>query len=151
MKDEHGVPFSSKEKGKANAGGPEAGKRKKIYHDESLIMQITSMGFDRTLAKKALKLTGDVSNAVTFLLESGEAALAAVSDSEDEEKKKEEEEKKKEEERKAKEEEERKQAEAEKNERKAKLISVADFEVFLKRARERGLEVVTEWSTLTAE
>lgn len=64
------------------------------------------MGFDRTLAKKALKLTGDVSNAVTFLLESGEAALGAISDSEDEEKKKEEEAKKAADEKKAKEEEE---------------------------------------------
>ena len=46
------------------------------------------MGFERKLAKKALKLTGDVGNAVTFLLESGEAGLNEVSDSEEEEKKK---------------------------------------------------------------
>ena len=41
------------------------------------------MGFERKLAKKALKLTGDVNNAVTFLLESGEAGLNEVSDSEE--------------------------------------------------------------------
>ena len=39
------------------------------------------MGFDRSIAKKALKATGDVSNAVTFLLES--ANLDGVSDSDD--------------------------------------------------------------------
>ena len=45
------------------------------------------MGFDRQSAKKALKLTGDVSNAVTFLLESGEMGLdqVAISDEELEE------------------------------------------------------------------
>jgi hypothetical protein len=48
------------------------------------------MGFDRVLAKKALKLTGDVGNAVTFLLESGEAGLTQVSDSEEEPEKKDE-------------------------------------------------------------
>lgn len=53
----------------------------KPHHDENLIIQITSMGFDRSIAKKALKATGDVSNAVTFLLES--ANLDGVSDSDD--------------------------------------------------------------------
>jgi hypothetical protein len=38
LRDEHGVAFSTKDKGKANAGGAEAGKRKKLYHDESLIV-----------------------------------------------------------------------------------------------------------------
>lgn len=46
-------------------------------------MQITSMGFDRKRARKALKLTGDVSNAVTFLLEGDEGGLNEVSDSEE--------------------------------------------------------------------
>ena len=76
------------------------------------------MVFDRTSAKKALKLTGDVSNAVTFLLESGEAGLAEVSDSEEEDKKKAEEERLAEEARKAKEEEALKKAEEERKERK---------------------------------
>jgi hypothetical protein len=39
------------------------------------------MGFDRAIARKALKATGDVSNAVTFLLES--ANLDGLSDSEE--------------------------------------------------------------------
>ena len=41
------------------------------------------MGFDEAIAKKALKATGDVSNAVTLLLESS-FNLENVSDSEEE-------------------------------------------------------------------
>lgn len=58
--------------------------RQKVHQNEGFIEQITSMGFSRADARRALKLTGDVSNAVTFLLESGEAGLDQVSDSEEE-------------------------------------------------------------------
>ena len=49
--------------------------RQKVHQNEGFIEQITNMGFSRADARRALKLTGDVSNAVTFLLESGEAGL----------------------------------------------------------------------------
>jgi hypothetical protein len=43
------------------------------------------MGFDQSIAKKALKVTGDVNNAVTLLLESS-FNFDNVSDSEEENK-----------------------------------------------------------------
>jgi hypothetical protein len=104
------------------------------------------MGFDRVLAKKALKLTGDVGNAVTFLLESGEAGLTQVSDSEEEPEKKDEKEVKVEKEN---QEEENKKAELLKKEKKEKLISVDYFKAYLKSIQKMGLEVVSFWSTLT--
>jgi len=109
------------------------------------------MGFERKLAKKALKLAGDVGNAVTFLLESGEAGLAAVPDSEDEEQQKSEQDKKDQHDKQALEEEEAKAAEERKQERKAKLISVSDFKEYWQRAQEQGLTVVTQWSTFSSE
>lgn len=77
LKDEHGKPNSSND----TAAEKKPSKPIKPHHDESLISQITGMGFDRSIAKKALKVTGDVSNAVTFLLEAGN--LDNVSDSDD--------------------------------------------------------------------
>lgn len=109
------------------------------------------MGFERKLAKKALKLTGDVGNAVTFLLESGEAGLAAVPDSEDEEQQKTEQDKKDQHEKQAVEEAETKAAEERKQERKAKLISVSDFKEYWKRVQEKGLIVVTQWSAFSSD
>ena len=82
LKDEFGEPFAGRGGPDSGRGAP--GRPKKLHHDESLIEQITCMGFDRKSAKKALKLTGDVSNAVTFLLESGEVGLEQVSVSEEE-------------------------------------------------------------------
>jgi hypothetical protein len=111
--------------------GRDAGRPKKLHHNEELLGQITCMGFDRTSAKKALKLTGDVSNAVTFLLESGEAGLAEVSDSEEEERRKAEEDRLAEEARKAQEEEATKRAEELRRERQSKLIDVAFFKKYL--------------------
>ena len=83
LKDEFGDGSGAGDRDKPNSGRGEPAKPKKIHHDETLISKITNMGFDRKLAKKALKLTGDVNNAVTFLLESGEAGLNDVSDSEE--------------------------------------------------------------------
>jgi len=62
-----------------------ANKPKKPHHDENSIAAITAMGFDEKTAKKALKVTGDVTNAVTLLLESS-FNFEGVSDSEEEQK-----------------------------------------------------------------
>lgn len=149
LKDEHGGARG--DGNRPNSGRGEPAKPKKVHRDESLIEQITCMGFDRKLAKKALKLTGDVGNAVTFLLESGEAGLNEVSDSEEEEKRKSEEAKKEANDRQAREEEEQKKAKELKKDRREKLISVADFKEYWKRVQEKGLAVVTEWSTFSPE
>ena len=85
------------------------------------------MGFDRKSAKKALKLTGDVNNAVTFLLESGELGLDQVSMSEEESIVDAEEKKRLELEAKAKAEEERKLKLDAKASKRSKLISVQAF------------------------
>jgi len=109
------------------------------------------MGFDRKSAKKALKLTGDVSNAVTFLLESGEAGLDQVSVSEEEDPAKAEQAKQEAEERVRKEEEARKLKEEEQRERRAALVSTAWFKGYLKQAQETGLGIVSEWCCLAPE
>jgi len=83
LKDEFSEGSNAADRNKNILGRGEAAKPKKVHHDESLISQITGMGFERKLAKKALKLTGDVSSAVTFLLEDNGAALIDVSDSEE--------------------------------------------------------------------
>ena len=104
------------------------------------------MGFDRSIAKKALKATGDVSNAVTFLLES--ANLDGVSDSDDAANV---EAKKAAEVKLAAEEEATKKADEERKTRQGNLISVDDFKQFLKQAQEKGLEAIQNWSNFTSE
>ena len=99
----------------------------KPHHDESLISQITGMGFDRSIAKKALKVTGDVSNAVTFLLEAGN--LDNVSDSDDPANA---DAKKAAEEKQAKEAAAKKLQDEERKSRQGSLISVENFKEFLK-------------------
>ena len=149
LKDEFGEPFAGKRKPDSGRDAP--GKPKKLHRDESLIEQITCMGFDRKSAKKALKLTGDVSNAVTFLLESGEAGLEQVSVSEEEDPAKAEQAKKDAEEQAKKEEEERALKEEQQREKRDALISTADFKLYLAEAQETGLDIVTEWCCLTPE
>jgi len=78
LKDEHGGNLRDQKLDKAN-------KPKKPHHDENNIAAITAMGFDEKTAKKALKVTGDVTNAVTLLLEST-FNFEGVSDSEEEKK-----------------------------------------------------------------
>ena len=87
------------------------------------------MGFDRPIAKKALKVTGDVNNAVTFLLESGN--LDNVSDSDDPANA---DAKKAAEEKQAKEEAAKKLQDEERKSRQGSLISVENFKEFLKQA-----------------
>ena len=142
LKDEHGKPNSSTDA----VGDKKAAKPVKPHHDESLIEQITNMGFDRSIAKKALKATGDVSNAVTFLLES--ANLDGVSDSDDAANV---EAKKAAEVKLAAEEEATKKADEERKTRQGNLISVDDFKQFLKQAQEKGLEAIQNWSNFTSE
>ena len=90
------------------------------------------MGFSRTQARKALKATGDVQNAITFLLES--TNLDGVSDSEDE-KPVDEEAKAAEEAKKKLEEEQKKKEDEERKARQEKVISVEDFKRFVKIAQ----------------
>ena len=151
LKDEFGDPANpGGDRSRAMpGGGAEPAKPKKLHHDEALLGQITGMGFDRKLAKKALKLTGDVSSAVTFLLETGEAGLAGLSDSEEDGEQNAGESKKAGEE--GTKEDEEKKAEELRNDRRSKLIGVGDFREYLKRIQDRGLDVVTEWATFTAE
>ena len=82
IKDEFGDLLGSQPG--AQEPGQSMTKPKKFHHNEELIATVCSMGFERTAAKKALKLTGDLANAVTFLLESGDAGLDQVSMSEEE-------------------------------------------------------------------
>jgi hypothetical protein len=103
------------------------------------------MGFDRVIARKALKATGDVSNAVTFLLES--ANLDGLSDSEEVVSNN----AKENEDAKAKEEAELKKIEEEKKKRQENLVSVQDFKLFVKIAQTKGLDTVTDWSTFSPE
>ena len=151
LKDEFGDPANPGGAGSRmmSGRGGEAAKPKKLHHDESLIAQITAMGFDRKLAKKALKLTGDVSNAVTFLLETGEAGLAGLSDSEEDGEQNAGDPKKAGDE--GAKEDDLKKAEELRNERRSKLIGVVEFREYLKGVQETGLGVVTEWATFTAE
>lgn len=148
LKDEYGG--APGDRNKPNSGRDGA-RPKKLHHNEELLGQITCMGFDRTSAKKALKLTGDVSNAVTFLLESGEAGLAEVSDSEEEERKRAEEDRLAEEARKARAEEAKRKAEELRKERQSKLIEVADFKKYLSKIQEKGLAIVAQWSKFSVE
>jgi len=151
LKDEHGDPANpGGDRTRMMSGrGGEPAKPKKLHHDESLLAQITAMGFDRKLAKKALKLTGDVSNAVTFLLETGEAGLVGLSDSEEDGEQNAGESQKAGEE--ATKEDELKKAEELRNDRRSKLIGVGEFRDYLKSVQDTGLGVVTEWATFTAE
>jgi hypothetical protein len=146
LKDEHGKSFG--DQGPPGSARGEANKPKRPHHDESLISQIVNMGFERSIAKKALKATGDVSNAVTFLLESPN--LDGVSDSEEE--KPVDEATKAAEAAKAKEEEERqKKEDEERKARQEKIISVEDFKNFVKIAQQKGLEALTRWATFSPE
>jgi hypothetical protein len=149
LKDEYGEPFARN--GGPDSGRAAAGRPPKLHHDEGLIEQITSMGFDRISAKKALKLTGDVSNAVTFLLESGEAGLDQVSVSEEEDPAQAERAEKEAAEKANKEEAERKLRDQQRQERRADLVSTEAFKTYLREAQEAGLGVVTEWCCLTPE
>lgn len=100
------------------------------------------MGFDEKTAKKALKVTGDVTNAVTLLLEST-FNFEGVSDSEEEQKPSDEQIKA--------EEEDKKKAEELLAQERESLITVTQFKEFVKFAQEKGLEAVSGWSNFPAE
>lgn len=68
-------------------GANTALKEVKFHNNEENIMSIVMMGLaDRKNARKALKLSGNLQNAITFILESGEAGLNEVEVSDEEEK-----------------------------------------------------------------
>jgi len=131
IKDNHGMPFEDDLNSSSNPlFGSHSSAPKKIHNDQAMINQVTQMGFTRDQARRALKITGDVNTAITFILEN-EGGLNEIAISDEEDQAKEEEKRKKEEEERQKEIEKKKQEEAHQAKLKS-LISVNDFKEFLK-------------------